>query len=325
MLIKELNIKEFRGIKNCSENIKLSKFTLLIGRNNSGKSSILEALSLLPSPNSSIIPFKNYTRLSLLDKLHYSRTSLIYGYAGKAHISYWLDKNKTWHIEVLDNGKSRAYYIKDGKEKYPGREDIAKYFGVNQETLDSISFFIPNHTELLDSLQKIDEKTKNVMVKEKAHIRATKLINECIDDKYTEILLLEGPLRARKELVDNYYYIYLKDLGDGIEKAIITILWIETLKPKILLWDDFEATMHPSLIKHMLKYLSKKDMQIVLSTHSIDVLYELLELKLKDTIILQLYKDKNDALHYQTINMDELQDIMDANIDPRLLIDALKL
>ncbi|MHC1575632.1 MAG: AAA family ATPase [Candidatus Methanogasteraceae archaeon] len=48
--ISEIDVEEFRGIKRCKKPIKLSKFNVLIGKNNSGKSSLLEALYLFPSP-----------------------------------------------------------------------------------------------------------------------------------------------------------------------------------------------------------------------------------------------------------------------------------
>ena len=52
MLINEIkSIKEFRGIKELKEPIKLSKFNILIGKNNSGKTAILESLFLFPHPS----------------------------------------------------------------------------------------------------------------------------------------------------------------------------------------------------------------------------------------------------------------------------------
>jgi predicted ATP-dependent endonuclease of OLD family len=39
-----MDIKEFRGIECCKTPLSLSNFTVLVGRNNSGKSSILESL-----------------------------------------------------------------------------------------------------------------------------------------------------------------------------------------------------------------------------------------------------------------------------------------
>jgi len=35
--ISEIDVRELRGIKRCNDPIKLSKFNVLIGKNNSGK------------------------------------------------------------------------------------------------------------------------------------------------------------------------------------------------------------------------------------------------------------------------------------------------
>ncbi|MHA1661032.1 MAG: AAA family ATPase [Promethearchaeota archaeon] len=51
MFVDWLDVKEFRGINECIEKLEFSNFTALIGKNNTGKSSILEALSLLPDPD----------------------------------------------------------------------------------------------------------------------------------------------------------------------------------------------------------------------------------------------------------------------------------
>ena len=48
--VQELDIKEFRGVRKLKEPIKFKKINILIGRNNSGKTTILDALSLLPHP-----------------------------------------------------------------------------------------------------------------------------------------------------------------------------------------------------------------------------------------------------------------------------------
>ncbi|EHP88275.1 AAA family ATPase [Methanotorris formicicus] len=50
MLINETkSIKEFRGIKELKEPLKLSKFNILIGKNNSGKTAILESFFISKS------------------------------------------------------------------------------------------------------------------------------------------------------------------------------------------------------------------------------------------------------------------------------------
>jgi len=57
---------------------------------------------------------------------------------------------------------------------------------------------------------------------------------------------------------------------------------------------------------------------VLISTHSIDVLYELLEINKKFSV-LQINKDKGDILKYKCLGREELEDIIEANQDPRLL------
>jgi len=75
----------------------------------------------------------------------------------------------------------------------------------------------------------------------------------------------------------------------------------------------------------LLKWLSDKDCQVIISTHSIDVLRALLEVKSEDTTVLQLKKTANDILLHEALTLDELKDMIYASHDPRLLVDALKL
>lgn len=105
------------------------------------------------------------------------------------------------------------------------------------------------------------------------------------------------------------------------------LLWLETISPELVLWDDFEASVHPTLIKFVLECLSKKDWQVVLATHSIDVLIRLLEVELesKDCSVILLKKTKDDVLSHKKLTKEALDDFLTANQDPRLLPDALEL
>ena len=47
-MVKHLKMKNFRGVKNGE--IELGDLTILVGSNNSAKTTILEALFLLPNP-----------------------------------------------------------------------------------------------------------------------------------------------------------------------------------------------------------------------------------------------------------------------------------
>jgi len=333
MLVRQLNIEGFRGIRKCKEPLELSKFTVLIGRNNSGKSAVLESLYLpLLSLRSSDSAY-DIDRLGLLSRLHGGPSSLVYAYSGVAEVDYTINERKV-AVEVDAGGNAKL--LMDGAEMMRPLDSLADILGTepNFTAVGRTIFFIPNETSLLKGLVDRIENVENwnLIVKTGAHVSVVEeLVNKCVDDRYTEVLLSPG-LCLRKELALNYasgrnfLYIKLPDLGDGLKKAVAVSLWLETYKPKMVLWDDFEASAHPSLIRQLLEWLSKKDWQVILSTHSIDVLSKLLEVRPKDAKVLQLRKTRDDILIHGSFSMEELESVMEeAQHDPRLLVDALKL
>lgn len=334
-----MDIQQFRGIKSCKEPLEFSDFTVLIGRNNSGKSSILEALSLIPVPfNQFRVPYHSSGRIDLLSSLHGGTSSLVYAYSGRALIDYTVEpvpKRKNWRIELNADGRvslSVPGFSPTAMSQEPGRL-LAITLGMRKiknamERMNRMGFFIPNDTAFMRILfdQMGTERNRNLIMKTGAHTRVAKeLINECVDDRYTEILFAPE-LSARKELPDgNVLYVKLRDLGDGVQKVALLVLWIEAMNPTLILWDDFEGSAHPTLIKLLLNWLSKKKWQVILSTHSIDVISSLLDVEAKNAKVIQLKKTAEDVLLHQDLRLEELESLIEANQDPRMLVDRLGL
>ncbi|MDI6811752.1 MAG: AAA family ATPase [archaeon] len=167
-----------------------------------------------------------------------------------------------------------------------------------------------------------------VVEKSGAHYRVVReLINKSVNGTFTEVVLRENELYVRKEVDGIPFYVKVRDLGDGVKKILSVLLWLEASSPELILWDDFEASVHPTLIKLVLEWLMKKDWQVVLTTHSIDTLLKLLEIdaKSKDSSIILLQKTPDDVLLHKRHTLEELEDFVIANQDPRLLPDLLKL
>lgn len=322
MLIKDLNIKEFRGIKKCEKPLKFSRFNILIGKNNSGKSTILEALSLLPSVNT-IDLIQGRKKGEILRRAHQENKNvkkykcLLYLHAGTSFIEYSLTSG---HLVVEINEDNIEMGTKE--EKILQERQFAQFFNVKPNLLEKLVLHIPNDTELLKQIEKKVKEYKEEIMKEGYHIKVAKLLNNNVDDEYSDITFLE-PISIRKKLPDNFVYLPLKDLGFGAEKFVKIISLIEVIKPSLLLIDDFETGFHPSLIKAFLIWLKGKKMQVILSTHSIDVLDRLVEVQPNDTQIILLKKDESDLLKYESFPLKKVQNFLNANTDPRLLIDQL--
>ncbi len=319
--ISEIDVKEFRGIKRCKEPIKLSKFNVLIGKNNSSKSSLLEALYLFPSPQIDSIS-KKHDKIGQITELHSGRDGLVYGYSGNAKMRYIVHET-SFTIELGSDGKTRIF---TDDRKTDSFENLSKILKIPKHNLEDISIYIPNDTKTLTEYANHLASIEMKIVKSGATKHVAEFVNQCIDEKYTEVLWKREGLSCRKELPDgSLLYPKLNDLGDGIKRATIIMLLLEAHSPRVVLWDDFETASHPTLIRAQLEWLSKKNWQVVLSTHSIDVLYQLLDIEISpdDLQILQMRKLNDDTLVYESLTIDDLDDLMNANADPRLLVGAL--
>lgn len=345
MIIEELDIKEFRGIRKCDKPLKFSNITVLIGRNNSGKSTILEALSLLPKPDVPDYIDKNQ-KIKFLANSHKSDKegyrSLIYFYSGTSTITYSFANPK----DIVELKIQEDNYSFESRTENPGFGNSSPFgsFGSSDPVFKHLSqimidvfmnngdkdltglvFYVPYDTDFIRKFEAKMEELKSLINKKGIHVTVTELINQSIDDKYSDIAFLK-PISIRKVFPDGKSrYLDLHDLGSGIESIIKIMAVIEAVQPKLLLIDDFGAALHPSLIKIFLTWLSKGKWQTILSTHSIDVLYNLVEVAPEDTSIIQLRKSDEDILKYHVLSLEQLEDVFSANHDPRLLVDRLNL
>ena len=336
MIVKNLNIKEFRGIKCCKRPIEFTKFTVLIGRNNSGKTTILEALSLLPHPTTAEFitskPKIDFIRdnhgkdvVSFSELKTYK--NLLYQYAGTSIIEYnnigdkmvklTIDRKKT-KIEAETtkiDGLNEEYDLVQGMEQNLIYNNFNKI--ITEKSGTSV-LFIPYNTEYIRNIDTRINNLQEAIIKDKIHVKVAKSLNKCVDDEYSEILF-GTPIRLRKVFPDNFTYIRINDLGSGAEKLVKIMALIEVIKPSLILLDDFEVGYHPTMLEVFLKWLIELDSQVVVSTHSIDVLYRLTKLESEDIQIVFLKKSQEDILSYKIYNPIEIENYLDTNTDPRVL------
>ena len=313
------------------ESITLGRLNVLIGRNNSGKSAFLEALSLFPIPfNAYHAPFLDSSRIQLIAQLHSGLESLVYGYSGIAEIKFSINHNEIMY-RITDHGNIFAFI--DGKrlDSQTYLKEIAKILGVKEEErwlmkINSMVAFIPNDSNFLKSVREKIVSAWSTIMKSGANVRVVRdLISRVVHDEFTEVYLgANNVLELRKELPDDkVFWIRVTDIGDGVERLLISALYLEVLRPKLVLWDDIEASAHPGLIEVLIKWLINKNWQIVISTHSIDVLNLLTKIAPADTLIWVLRSDEYDRLNIKQLTIDDVADILESNIDIRRILDQL--
>jgi len=234
-IIEELTISEFREIRKLIKPIELGDFNVIIGRNNTGKSAILEALYLLSSPfTAHNDPIFGKPRFTVLADLHGGNTSLIYGYAGEATIIYRICKIQAISIERIElklrtDGVLRVRFdIADiGSSHY---ESFLKTLGIDPKR-NMLCLYIPNDSDAYRKICKtiLSEDIWSWIVKKGLH---RKVINDLlittIYDKFTEVIIERGKLKLRSEVEGDIgpLYIDIYSLGEGVKRAILTYLAI---------------------------------------------------------------------------------------------------
>lgn len=323
-IVEKLELNEFRGVRKTFQPIPLRRFNVFVGKNNSGKSSILEALSLLPHPLLETPKLLHgsedwNTRIQVLLNLHgCKRESLVYGYDGVARLNFSV---RSRLVSVSIDAKGIVKLLIDNQ-----LEPVKNRLLVNLKIRTDDVVFIPSSGSFIKALEASLCNNWFAVEKVKAHSNVVDVIDQYIDDVYTEVTPRFNELYVRKVLNNgSINYVRIKDLGDGIKKVLLVMMWLETLNPKIILWDDVEAYVHSSLTGRILKWLSERDAQVVVSIHSVDSLLELTKIKSVDTQILILNKSKDDMLNYKLLSIKDLEDLISVCQDPREIVDAVSL
>lgn len=335
--VSEIDINEFRGIRACERPLKLSKFNVLIGKNNSGKTALLEALYLFPDPHLPTIPsfllpaveLQNLKwvpadcRLDLVEKRHSGWNSLVFGYIGTAQLKYSVE-GTNWSVAIdADDRKARISIGND--DRIISTNDIVNALKLPETELKKISILLLNDDSILKNIYRFLDPLEDFFAKQGDNIEIATFVNDCVDDVFTEIQWKKEGLCARCVLPDGRtQFIRIDDFGEGIKRAIVNMLLLRYLSPNLVLWDDFGSNEHPKLINKQLAWLLNQDWQVVLSTHSIDVLHELVMIGIEEVNVIQMRKTEAGILVHETLNLEQLEQILNGT-DPRIIAGSLGL
>jgi len=362
-VVRELDITEFRGIRRLAKPLELSSFNVLIGRNNVGKTAVLEALYMLTMPLPHTIP-PPYGRgvVDFIAEKHGGSAAreqgrkwslLVYGYAGTAVLKYRLGvKAKTSIPTKIGSCAEAALGFKEVsiesiQVEISSERDLLRVLadGVELESSSYESFlasmgadlkrspialYVPNDSSAYAQISSyvMRDDVFSWIEKEGAHRRAVQdIIAPAVYDKFTEVTIRRNELCVRKEVSEEIgpLYIGVGSLGEGVKRVLLIYMLVEYLKPKLLLWDDLEVAAHPSLLESVLRWLASSRRQVVVSTHSIDVLHTITVVRPRDCRVLVLRKSPQDVMEYKALTLDDIEDILESGVDPRKIIEELEL
>lgn len=338
-MIKRLKIQNFRGIKEGT--LELSPITILLGPNNSGKSTILEALFLAPNPcrevpyvpypapnqaigviyflhktldyTGYIFLFRNYTskQLEIECDINGDEYSLRFRNVG-LHIYINTNREVKGAQSVTINGEDIVYFCL----LRPGQINPDIFYSapmVEETLLISPTLIKPAFEYLRRNWAPII----NMGVCKGVAKEASTLSPESYRD-----LTIEPFIGGQPELyayLEDGRRIRLGDLGEGIQTYVISRILYEVTKPKILLWDDVESHLNPRILLHMADWFSdllKDGKQVILSTHSLEAAKVIAGVNEEETGIYLTLLD-NSIFKTKKLTLSEVENFQEAGIDAR--------
>lgn len=333
-MIKEIEIDKFKGI----EKIKidnLNKINILVGANNTKKTTVLEAISLF-----NINDIENLRRIFLgrkyigyeeiLDSLFYnldtSKNPIIRLYNKEkkeleisclkeaARISF---SGKELFNRESDNVKSKSKYIFDINKK--SNVEIK----IEEDSIELSPYHLDDSEELnvvyIPTNRKISKLADNIR-KLQSNKKIDKLVNilKCYD-KNLQKVYVDGE-NICIDLNNVNVSLGIGTMGEGFISSLIIISSLLVVggddKEVIILIDEIENGLYRTALKKLIgtifQLTKEYKIQLFITTHSEEFLKELYKLNLEDTVSLYRMENKSNenneikAIYYQEEEAREL-------------------
>jgi energy-coupling factor transporter ATP-binding protein EcfA2 len=334
-VIKRLRLENFKGV--VEGEVELDKLTILVGPNNSGKTTILEALFLAPNPFRQV-PYVPETAVHLL--LEYHKTLFEKGY------TFLLNKYIAKNMLIKVDERELLFT----KDPGPGIAVYTSYFPVGYSSfirrIKEKNYIYLGYLHP-DSRIECEPNVLNILIADNTLLLSTKLVkfaHEYLQRMWIEILNTKVPALISKEvsrfvseeyvnitaepfmadsmtlyvMLDDGTRIRLSDLGAGVHLYIINRLLYEHYRPDVVLWDDLETHFNPRFLSHIVEWfadLVEEGKQVIVSTHSLEVVEKIISYVNDSTVLLTSLRDGK--LRARRVKPDELEEWAKAGIDPR--------
>jgi energy-coupling factor transporter ATP-binding protein EcfA2 len=297
-VLVELRLKNFRGFHD--HLVPLRPTTLIVGRNNAGKSSVVEALRLLslittryqslgyhPAPDWGNIPRREYGVRPSLSGLEINFSTLFYRYNDPPGI-----------IEaIFDNGTSIRTYIA-GQDKV--HAVVLDRAGSVIKTKSAAMRLELPAVEILPQIGPL-EATETVLRED--YVRRN--VSSRLASKHfrNQLRVFSEQLsRFRVMVEETWPGLRILDLDDGrgfpTDEITLTVrdedfaaevsamghgvqMWVQTIwflaradVAASVILDEPDVYMHPDLQRRLMRYLKRSHQQVIVATHSIEMMSE---------------------------------------------------
>lgn len=305
-MLNRVKIERFKNIEDAT--LDLKPINVLVGSNNSGKSSILQAIQFAVSVAQTTSTLENAKWYSSGDNLQtsISPTQLIYSplrdvYALALNRGLRKDYAIKVEFEFEEDGFKdiSQIIVKKGRNRNIAITIIGSKFGKKLQSIEEpFSIFVPG----LAGIPAFEEYKTPITVR-KAAARGDAnnvfrnvlcLLNKertswdnFIGDLQDIFPGIELDVNFNQD-IDEYININIKNYdgflpidaaGTGVLQAIQILSYINVYKPRLLLLDEPDSHLHPSnqrkLVSKLINLTKRSGVQLIISTHSRHIIDEL--------------------------------------------------
>jgi len=332
VIVKGLEVEGYRGLRKASL-ADFAGINVFVGRNGSGKSSILEALYIalkLDEGLGYVIKRRGWFGLASVEALFHGKNreakiEVLLGDGSREEVTIRRDILDALHIDTL---KARGLDVNklytlnlSAKGKVVGNvmfyaDSNGKYSSIHLEkevrVVHNAMFIDWNSVYAYGT----PEEVYSIMVKEGGVEAKESVINtlRTVYEELRDITVLrtydEWVLHLTfKDKATPYYVV-----GDGVRYALMYLMAVSTPREAVLLMEEPELHAHPSLMRIVVNTIlnshRERGNQVFLSTHSLELIEMLLEqaerhgLKDQDLKIYRVARE-NSVLHSEGYTLSE--------------------
>lgn len=344
-MITNLKLTNFRGIK--EGELDLKPLTILLGGNNSAKSTILEALFLAPNPFRRV-PYRvgDDTAAGVIQSTHETLNStgyafLLYNYtAQNAEIRCIVDGEEHLIRFVVQPENPETVLVSTNKEtgdKSPviitGKEEKVNPVGTLNMSIKGGSSQVNQKKNFIDNSLLVSatlSKSSHRYINDK-WVTITNLgidravaedVSKLVYDNYKNITIepFLGGNTTINGLLEDGRRIRLADQGEGFQIYLLAKILYELEHPKVLLWDDIEAHLNPRMLLSIAEWffdILEKGDQVIVTTHSLEAARTIAGVN-EEKAAIHLTSLEKGVLKTKKLTLKEVEEYLEAGIDVRV-------
>ena len=289
-MIDSIKIDNFRGIHR-SKIDGLAQVNLFFGKNNCGKSSLLESLFLICGQSNPLLPatlnaMRTYTRLTEND-IHF----FFYKMNAASEIQLETTGSQNRHLGITSFRDIATMSANNNSTELNHRFGLRMKYRTTDGEMASEVMYDLGKSNQIEQTHKTDERyieqLKCILLSPRYDSTASREGLENIymnkdEDFLAEALRVLEPAAKKPIFMDNVMFvdtdlpqrIPINLMGDGIRKIVSFLTSIYACRDGVVLIDELSNGFHYSVMKPMweivLKAAIKNDVQIFATTHDVD-------------------------------------------------------